>query len=531
MLKIVDYDVLIIGSGASGLTVALQLTSKLQIAIFSKGELTESSTLYAQGGIAVALDEADSTELHIVDTLNAGDGLCDPSTVRFVVENAKKAIDKLIDYGVEFTRSEVLNNELSYHLTREGGHSHRRIIHADDATGFEVETKLVEKIRKMSNISIYENYIAIDLVCEKGRCVGVYVLDLNSGTVILFRANVVILATGGVSNVYLYSSNPDICTGDGIAMAWRAGCRVANLEFMQFHPTCLFHPMAKSFLISEAIRGEGGKLLLPNGERFMQRFDSREELAPRDVVARAIDHEMKRLKIEYVYLDISHRTSEFIISHFPMIYAKCLELGIDITCQPMSVVPAAHYTCGGIVVDKHGRTDLLGLYAIGEVSFTGLHGANRMASNSLLECLVYGAAVAADIMKNFPELSMNSNISISNENWTINSNKYKFSHKLNDLRRLMWDYVGIVRSNKWLEQAQHHVDVLNTEMLTYYKGSNIFYISSDFLELRNLILVADLIIRSAIARHESRGLHYNTDYPHIGNKILSKNTILFPKNY
>ncbi|PKU23832.1 L-aspartate oxidase [Telmatospirillum siberiense] len=533
---IVDCDVLVIGSGAGGLTTALQLAPDVRVALLSKGELAEGSTYYAQGGIAAVLDTADSTELHISDTLVAGDGLCDPVAVRFVVENARKAIEKLIGYGVEFTRAEPGGDgNLPYHLTREGGHSRRRIIHAADATGRAVETTLEKRIRGSSNVAIYDFHLAIDLVREKlddgrfGRCVGAYALDRRSGVVTLFRARVVVLATGGASKVYLYSSNPDACTGDGIAMAWRAGCRVANLEFMQFHPTCLYHPQAKSFLISEAVRGEGGRLLLPNGERFMPRFDERAELAPRDVVARAIDHEIKRLGIECVHLDISHQPADFIIAHFPTIHAKCLELGIDITRQPMPVVPAAHYTCGGVMIDEHGRTDVPGLYAVGEVSFTGLHGANRMASNSLLECLVYGASAAADITGRLPSLPVPSDVPAWDESWVTDSDdEVVVAHNWDELRRFMWDYVGIVRSGKRLERARHRVDMLRAEIAEYYGK---FRVGNDLLELRNLALVAELIIRSAMARRESRGLHYTLDYPHADPVAAPQNTILVPEGF
>ncbi len=533
--SVVDCDVLVIGSGAGGLTAALQLAPGARVALLSKGELAEGSTLYAQGGIAAVLDTADSTEFHINDTLIAGDDLCDPSVVRFVVENAKEAIGKLIGYGVEFTRAEATDGNQAYHLTREGGHSRRRIIHAADATGREVETTLEKRVRETPNVSIFDYHLAIDLLREKredgrpGRCVGAYALDRRSGAVTLFRARVVVLATGGASKVYLYSSNPDACTGDGIAMAWRAGCRVANLEFMQFHPTCLYHPQAKSFLISEAVRGEGGRLLLPNGERFMPRFDSRAELAPRDVVARAIDHEMKRLGIECVHLDISHQPAAFITAHFPTIHAKCLELGIDITRQPMPVVPAAHYTCGGVMIDKRGRTDVPGLYAIGEVSFTGLHGANRMASNSLLECLVYGAAAAADIKECLPGLAPPPELPAWDESWVTDSDdEVVVAHNWDELRRFMWDYVGIVRSTKRLERARHRVDMLRSEIADYYGK---FRVNNDLLELRNLALVAELIIRSAMARRESRGLHYTIDYPHADPVAAPQNTILVPEGF
>jgi L-aspartate oxidase len=529
------YDVLVLGSGAAGLTTALQLAPGARVAVLSKVDLSEGSTLYAQGGIAAVLDATDSTELHIADTLVAGAGLCDPTAVRFVVENAKDAISKLIGYGVAFTQAESVDGQMVYHLTREGGHSRRRIIHAADATGREVETTLEERVREAANIAVFEHHLAVDLIRGKddqgrpGRCIGAYALDRQSGKVELFAAKAVVLATGGTSKVYLYSSNPDSCTGDGIAMAWRAGCRVANLEFMQFHPTCLYHPSAKSFLISEAVRGEGGRLVLPNGERFMPRYDSRGELAPRDIVARAIDAEMKRLGLDCVYLDISHQPPEFVIEHFPTIHAKCLEMGIDMTRQPIPVVPAAHYTCGGVMTDKSGRTDVPGLYAVGEVAFTGLHGANRMASNSLLECLVYGASAAQDIIARLPELPDPPEVSAWDESLVTNSDEaVVVSHNWDELRRFMWDYVGIVRTTKRLERAQHRIELLLSEIDEYY-GS--FSVTNDLLELRNLATVAKLIIRSALARKESRGLHYTADYPQTDPVAAPQNTILTPKKF
>ncbi len=535
MSTIPVYDVIVLGSGAAGLTTALLLADTCKVAVLSKCDLSEGSTLYAQGGIAAVLDATDSTEYHINDTLVAGAGLCDVNSVRFVVENAAEAIKRLIGYGVEFTRDDHATGGPVYHLTREGGHSRRRIIHAADATGREVETTLEERVRENPNITVYEYHLAVDVLREKGadgrqgRCFGAYALDRKSGNVNLFRAKAVVLATGGASKVYLYSSNPDSCTGDGIAMAWRAGCRVANLEFMQFHPTCLYHPTAKSFLISEAVRGEGGRLLLPNGERFMPRFDERAELAPRDVVARAIDHEMKRLGIDYVLLDISHQPAEFILSHFPTIHAKCLELGIDITKQPMPVVPAAHYTCGGVMTDHLGRTDVPGLYAVGEVAFTGLHGANRMASNSLLECLVYGASAASHILAQLPSLPEPPQAPQWDESWVTNSDEeVVVSHNWEELRRFMWDYVGIVRTTKRLERAQHRIELLLSEIDDYY-GS--FHVSNDLLELRNLALVAKLIVRSALQRRESRGLHYTLDFPHTDPIAAPQNTILVPKKF
>ncbi len=535
MSTIPVYDVIVLGSGAAGLTTALLLADTCKVAVLSKCDLSEGSTLYAQGGIAAVLDATDSTEYHINDTLVAGAGLCDVNSVRFVVENAAQAIKRLIGYGVEFTRDDQATGGPVYHLTREGGHSRRRIIHAADATGREVETTLEERVRENPNITVYEYHLAVDVLREKtaegrqGRCFGAYALDRRSGKVNLFRAKAVVLATGGASKVYLYSSNPDSCTGDGIAMAWRAGCRVQNMEFIQFHPTCLYHPHAKSFLISEAVRGEGGRLLLPDGTRFMPNHDPRAELAPRDVVARAIDHEMKRLGIDCVLLDISHQPAEFILSHFPTIHAKCLELGIDITKQPMPVVPAAHYTCGGVMTDHLGRTDVPGLYAVGEVAFTGLHGANRMASNSLLECLVYGASAASHILEQLTTLPEPPQAPQWDESWVTNSDEeVVVSHNWEELRRFMWDYVGIVRTTKRLERAQHRIELLLSEIDDYY-GS--FHVSNDLLELRNLALVAKLIVRSALQRRESRGLHYTLDFPHTDPIAAPQNTILVPKKF
>ena len=533
MSKRFEHDVLIVGSGAAGLSLALRLSRNLRVAVIAKRQITEGNTYYAQGGISAVLDASDSVESHVQDTLSAGAGLCDEEVVRLVVERGPENIRWLLDQGVSFTREREQDPSSGLHLTREGGHSHRRVIHAADATGREVETTMVSQLRARANVDLYEHHIAVDLILSprrgsRRRCAGAYVLDLENGSVDTFSARFVVLATGGASKVYLYTSNPDVATGDGIAMAWRAGCRVANMEFMQFHPTCLYHPRAKSFLITEALRGEGAKLLLPDGTRFMERFDERGELAPRDIVARAIDHEMKRLGAECVFLDITHKSGEFIRSHFPTIYEKCLEFGIDITTTPIPVVPAAHYTCGGIVADQQARTDVPGLYAIGETAYTGLHGANRMASNSLLECLVFGQLAARDIESQADGITAPPLAPAWDESRVTDSDEeVVVAHNWDELRRFMWDYVGIVRSNKRLERAARRVELLRMEIVEYYGN---FRISNDLLELRNLVDVADLIIRCARSRRESRGLHYTIDFPR-SDGAQRKPTILIPDNY
>ena len=524
------FDVLVIGSGAAGLSVALRLADNASVAVLSKIELAEGSTRWAQGGIAAVLDSSDSIESHVQDTLMAGAGLCNAEVVRHVAERGPACIQWLIDLGVLFSKAPAENGEESYHLTREGGHSHRRIVHAADATGMAVEMTLEDKVRAHPNITIFEWHLAVDLIKEdkvggrRDRCVGAYVLDEREGRVKAMRAKTVVIATGGASKVYLYTSNPDVSTGDGIAMAWRAGCRVANMEFNQFHPTCLYHPEARSFLISEAVRGEGGHLLGPDGTRFMPEFDPRAELAPRDIVARAIDHEMKRLGVDCVYLDISYKSADFIKAHFPTIHARCLEFGIDMTKQPIPVVPAAHYTCGGVMVDKWGRTDLQGLYAVGEATFTGLHGANRMASNSLLECLVYAESASQHIAEFLPTLDPPAHLPDWDESQVTDSDEdVVVAHNWDEIRRFMWDYVGIVRTNKRLERAKRRIDMLRQEIEDYYGN---FRVSADLLELRNLAVVAELIVRSAVARKESRGLHYTTDYP--DTLPVAENTVLVP---
>jgi L-aspartate oxidase len=523
-----NFDVAIVGSGLAGLSVALNLAETRRVAILAKRGASVGASDWAQGGIAAVLDSADSVDNHVEDTLVAGGGLCDEAATRFIVENGRAAIEWLIDEGVPFTRD--VSAELGFHLTREGGHSHRRIIHAADATGHAVVTTLGERVRNHPNITVLEDHYAIDLITSDRlglpghRCHGLYALDLNTGRTVTIQAPHTVLATGGAGKVYLYTTNPDTATGDGIAMAWRAGCRVANMEFIQFHPTCLFHPYAKSFLISEAVRGEGGLLRLPDGTRFMPAHDERAELAPRDIVARAIDFEIKKRGIDCVYLDISHQPRAFLEEHFPTILARCREFGIDIAKEPIPVVPAAHYTCGGVVTDLAGRTDRLGLYAVGETSCTGLHGANRLASNSLLECLVIGRAAAqaieADGFSNGCHAELpdwdESRVSDPDEEVVV-------AHNWDELRRLMWNYVGIVRTDKRLARAQHRLAMLRDEIHEYYAN---FKVSRDLLELRNLVDVASLIVESACSRRESRGLHYSRDWPETLPKALP--TVLMP---
>lgn len=524
------YDVIIIGSGAAGLATALGLADGARVAVLSKDSLRMSSTSWAQGGIAAVLDAEDDLDAHIADTLEAGAGLCHPDAVRFVVERGPDAIRWLVDHGVHFDTEDGPDGQPRFHLTREGGHSHRRILHAADATGSAVSGSLEERVRAHPAIDVFEHYVAIDLVVREklglpgSGCAGVYALNRHSGGVEVFQAPFVVLASGGASRVYLYTSNPDGSTGDGIAMAWRAGCRVANMEFNQFHPTCLFHPKAKSFLVSEALRGEGGLLRLPDGERFMERFHPRAELAPRDVVARAIDFEMKRLGADCVYLDVTHLGAEQLSTHFPNILARCSELGIDITAEPIPVVPAAHYTCGGIITGSQGRTDVPGLYAVGECSFTGLHGANRMASNSLLECVVFAREASADILRQLPLAEAQPEAPAWDESQVTDSDEdVVISHNWDELRHFMWDYVGIVRTDKRLARAQHRVELLRREIHEYYAN---YKVSNDLIELRNLALVAELIIQSALNRRESRGLHYTLDYPRT--LPTARDTVLTP---
>jgi L-aspartate oxidase len=530
-------DLLVIGAGLAGLTVALQVAQKRRVIVLAKRELTEAATAWAQGGIVGVLDDKDSFESHVGDTLEAGAGIVSEATARYITENSHQAIQWLVDQEVAFTQDP--EGPLGLHLTREGGHTHRRIAHAADATGKAIHIALLEKAKADPNITLLENWVAIDLITSKNlkqkpnkdykksvmkdQCFGVYALDIVRNEVIAVTGNDVVVATGGVGKVYKYTSNPDTSTGDGIAMAYRAGCRVGNMEFIQFHPTCLYHPQERSFLITEALRGEGAYLKLPNGHRFMADHDERLELAPRDIVARAIDFEIKKHGIDYVLLDGTHLGADFLKEHFPTIYARCLAVGIDITKEAIPVVPAAHYTCGGVVTDLHGQTDLPHLYSAGEATYTGLHGANRLASNSLLECVVIGKATAEKILEQpvmpTPEVLPwdDSQVEDADEQVVI-------SHNWDELRSLMWNYVGIVRTTKRLERALHRIELLQQEVQDYYAN---FHVNRDLIELRNLIVCAELIVRSALERKESRGLHYSRDYPQTF--AMSYPTIITPK--
>jgi L-aspartate oxidase len=532
-----DYDVLVIGSGAAGLTAAITLAQTLRVAVLAKGGLSEGATGWAQGGIAAVLEPGDTFESHIDDTMVAGGGLNNRATVEFVIENAPAAIERLAALGVPFNTGESANGINRWHLTREGGHSHRRIVHVDDATGWAVQQALEKAAFANPNITLIPDMVAIDLITGRhqaqfstsGRVHGVYALNRATGKVAALTARATILASGGAGRTYLYSTAPRGATGDGIAMAWRAGCRVSNMEFMQFHPTCLYNLTVKNFLITEAVRGEGGHLKLPpgvqgGGERFMPRFDPREELAPRDIVARAIDHEIKRLGLDYVHLDISHRPPAFVREHFPNIYDKLIGLGIDITKEPIPVVPAQHYTCGGVMIDLDGRTDAPGLYAAGEVTQSGLHGANRLASNSLLECFVFGEAAAQHIMANWDALPAPPPISGWDESRVTDSDEEVVIQQCwREIRHFMWNFVGIVRTTKRLERAAHRIALLQREIADYYGH---FRVTPDLIELRNLVAVADLIVRSALSRHESRGLHYTLDWPDAA--PVAVDTILVP---
>lgn len=524
------FDVIIVGSGGAGLSLALSLPNHFNIAVLAKSTLTDASTYFAQGGVAAVLDQTDSIEQHIDDTMIAGADLCEFGAVKQTVEGGKPSVDFLLEHGVQFT----LDEQEQLHLTREGGHSQRRIIHAADATGRAISTTLVQRAQEKSNIHIFENYIAIDLITshklnldEDNRALGLYALDEKNEKVHTFLAPFTALACGGAMKAYLYTSNPDIATGDGIAMAYRAGCRVANMEFNQFHPTCLYHPQARSFLITEAMRGEGAYLRLPDGERFMLRFDERAELAPRDIVARAIDYEIKRLGIRHVWLDITHKPESFVKEHFPTLYERLLELGIDITKKMIPVVPAAHYTCGGVVVDENSETDIAGLYAIGETSYTGLHGANRMASNSLLECFVYGMAAAKHIEIGLPTDYQSPQVPAWDDSQVMNPDEdVVILQNWDELRQTMWNYVGIVRSTKRLQRALHRIEMLKREITEYYQD---YQVSKNLIELRNLVLVSEMIVRCAMERKESRGLHFTLDYPELGPEL--RKTVLTPPNF
>ena len=531
-----QHDVLIIGGGAAGLSLALRVAGTCKVAIITKGPSKDGSTYYAQGGMSAVLSSDDSFESHIQDTLKVGGSLSNRKTIEFTVEHGPENIRWMQELGVPFSSEIFKSGKRKLHLTREGGHTHRRVVHAADATGKAMSDTLENHARQHDNITFFEHHISVDLITTEKQsyadatntCIGAYILNKKTNRIETFQARFVVLATGGASKVYLYTSNPDGSTGDGIAMAWRAGCSISNMEFNQFHPTCLYHPEAKSFLITEAVRGEGGKLLLPDGKPFMHKFDERGELAPRDIVARAIDHEMKRLGAPCVYLDISHRSPAFIASHFPTIHKRCLDFGIDITKEPIPVVPAAHYTCGGVTTDLNGKTDISNLYAIGETAHTGLHGSNRMASNSLLECMVFAQSTAKSITEQINSPYQYKKISNWDESRVTDSDEdVVISHNWDELRRFMWDYVGIVRTNKRLERAMHRASLLQHEIAEYYSN---FRISSDLIELRNLTLVAELIIRSAMLRKESRGLHFSLDYPTADDSTVAKDTVLKPQH-
>ncbi len=521
-------DVIIVGSGAAGLTAALALAEKLKVLVLAKGSLTGGSTAWAQGGIAAVLDAGDTFEEHIRDTMVAGAGLNRLETVEFVIERAPHAIARLVELGVPFN----MDGE-TLHLTREGGHSHRRIVHVNDATGWAVQSALLKAAQDNPNVALLPGRAAVDLITGhheerysgSGRVWGVYALDEATGQVEAHTARATILATGGAGRVYQFSTAPRGATGDGIAMAWRAGARVSNMEMMQFHPTCLYNLEVKNFLITEAVRGEGGRLLNPRtGRRFMADYDAREELAPRDIVARAIDNEIKRDGLDYVHLDISHQPAEFVREHFPNIHDKLLELGIDMTRQPIPVVPAQHYTCGGVIVDLAGHTDLPGLYAAGECTESGLHGANRLASNSLLECFVFGEAAASDILGRWDEFAAAPPVRAWDESRVTDSDEeVVIKQNWTEIRRFMWNYVGIVRTTKRLTRAAARIALLSKEVEDYYGQ---FRVTTDLVELRNLLQSADLIVRSALKRHESRGLHYTLDYPETD--LVARDTVLVP---
>ncbi len=526
------YDVLIVGSGAAGLTLALSLPDCLDVAVLSKTSIEENATFYAQGGISAVVDDKDSVDAHMEDTIRVGHGLCRQEAVRFIVERGRERVDWLSSKGVSFTKRKSKSGRKELHLTQEGGHSARRVVHAADKTGEAIENALVKRFRN-SKVTLFENHIAIDLICSKNdkkgfnRCDGVFVLDKKNSSIKSIGSRITVLATGGAGKVYLYTSNPDVSTGDGIAMAWRAGCSIANMEFVQFHPTCLYHPDAKSMLLTESLRGEGGILRLPNGERFAHNYHPMAELAPRDTVAKAIDTEMKKKGCDYIYLDISHKSSSFIKDHFPNAYQSCLRFGFDISREPIPIVPAAHYFCGGIVTDLEGKTSIDCLYAIGETACTGLHGANRMASNSLLECLVLAESSAESIEKKLSISNRAPNILEWDDSRVVESDEdVMVSHNWDELRRIMWNYVGIVRSSSRLRRAQKRVELLKDEINEFYGR---YKMKSDLIELRNLVQIADLIIKSAMTRRESRGLHFTLDYPDVNDKYDSDTVLSLRK--
>jgi L-aspartate oxidase len=529
-------DFLVIGSGLAGLSFAIKASRFGSVAVITKKNAMESTTNYAQGGIAAVMDDEDSFDLHIEDTLRAGAGLCREDVVRFVVSEGPERIAELIEWGVEFSRKS--GNQSPFDLGKEGGHSTRRVLHAADSTGKEIERALIDKAHSLGNVQIHENFLAIDLILEskvlgrksiprdeRDRCLGAYVFDIENDRIYTFRARFTVLATGGAGKVYLITTNPDIATGDGIAMAWRAGALISNMEFIQFHPTCLFHPEAKSFLISEAVRGEGGVLRLKSGASFMERYHPSKSLAPRDVVARAIDIELKKSGDDCVFLDISHRDRDYLIKRFPTIYSRCLRYGIDMANDPIPVVPSAHYLCGGVVVNSHGETSIDGLFAAGEVACTGLHGANRLASNSLLECVVFAHRVCERIRELMPSVPAEE---LPLPLWqpgkaTESDESIVIEHNWDEIRRCMWNYVGIVRSNKRLERAKKRMELIGQEIHDYYWS---FKITRDLLELRNLSVVANLMVTCAMLRKESRGLHFNLDYPDRDDRYWQRDTIV-----